>query len=68
MEVRSSGKPTANAVAFRRPLPRMGPFAVGFMSDYTFHEERPATVPVWNSWYGIWHYRFCTAVTGCYER
>ena len=40
IEVRRSGKPTANAVAFRSPPPRMGLFPVDFTSDYTFHEER----------------------------
>lgn len=43
-EVRSSGNPMANAVAFRRPPPRMGLFPVGFTCDYTFHEERTGHV------------------------
>ncbi|WP_255769953.1 hypothetical protein [Pseudarthrobacter sulfonivorans] len=43
IEARSSGKPTAKAVALRSPLPRTGRFEVDFTSDYTFHEERPAT-------------------------
>jgi hypothetical protein len=40
IEERRSGKPTANAVAFRNPPPRMGLFPVIFTTDYTFHEAR----------------------------
>ncbi|HCB59678.1 MAG TPA: hypothetical protein DIT15_10585, partial [Arthrobacter bacterium] len=43
-EVRSSGKPTAIAVTFLSPPPRMGLFPVDFTSDYTFHEERAGHV------------------------
>jgi hypothetical protein len=36
IEVRRNGKPTANAVAFRNPLPRTGLFPVAFTGGYTF--------------------------------
>jgi hypothetical protein len=37
-EVRRSGKPTANAVAFRNRLARMRLFPVDFTGDVTFHD------------------------------
>jgi hypothetical protein len=43
-EVRSNGKPTATAIAFLIPPPRMGLFPVDFTSDYTFHKERAGRI------------------------
>lgn len=44
IELKRSGKPTANAVAFRNPPPRMGLFPVNFTIDYTFHEDGPGHI------------------------